>query len=43
MDRAFEIGGFLFSPVAGTLLQPVGRKNSIIIGFIILVRLKNVN
>lgn len=34
---AFEIGGFLFSPVAGTLLQPVGRKNSIIIGFIILI------
>lgn len=39
--RAAEIAGLLFSPIVGMMLEKTGRKNSIIVGFFIIVRIFN--
>ena len=34
---AFELAGFLFTPLHGWSISKIGRKNSIIIGFILMI------
>ena len=33
---AFEVGAFIFSPLIGGFLQRIGRKNVILIGYVIM-------
>jgi len=35
--RSFEVAALIFSPIVGQMLEKMGRKNSILIGFIILI------
>jgi len=35
--RAFEVSALIFAPIAGAMLERIGRKNSIVIGFVITV------
>ena len=35
--RSFEIAALIFSPFVGIMLERLGRKNSIMIGFVIVV------
>lgn len=37
MNRAFEIGGLIFSPISGALLEKVGRKRAIMIGYLAII------
>lgn len=37
-DSSFYIGGLVFSPLAGAYMAQVGRKNTILLGYFILVR-----
>lgn len=34
---AFEVGAFIFSPIAGIVMSGTGRKNSILIGYILMI------
>jgi MFS family permease len=35
--RAFEVSALIFSPIVGSLLEKLGRKNAALIGFVIVV------
>jgi MFS family permease len=37
MFRSFEVSALIFSPIAGSFLEKLGRKNAALIGFFILV------
>ena len=37
MYRAFEVSALIFSPIVGLMLEKLGRKNSIMIGFIVTI------
>jgi MFS family permease len=37
IDRSFEVAALLFSPIVGHMLEKVGRKNSILFGFAVIV------
>lgn len=34
---SFEIAALIFSPIVGMMLERLGRKNSIIIGFLVVI------
>ena len=37
--RAFEVAGLLLSPIIGFFQEKIGRKNTIVIGYGIIVRI----